>query len=951
MKLLVLIAPILYCQLVSASSIEEICLNEKCEEVRGESINGFLELKTDKERIKFLESFALRSGLSKFKILKSIQENNTVYKLAMTKENKYKIVNLKVKNDFEIEGVRNLLNIEAGDPIDLNYLNQNLLNIREFMRKQGCIGVKTLYYFDGYNNNLRINVNVEYENIIKISDVVFKGNNNLPRSIADQFLAYKGNNFNEDDINIQLERTKQYLFSRGFYQSKVILEFKTGNDLNSKVIVLNVDLGRKLNFSFKGNKSISKYQILRELRNSIHKNDKRVDREILESIIIKIYEERGFYRSEVFITERKGVYKNGPEFLNFYINIKEGNKLKIVELEFKGISEVHRKNLKNLFYQNATPLILSNYLDRTYVDEFKNDIKNYLLEDGYIAPIINVSTTSMRLSKQGLKISYDIRPKWQCIVDDIKLINVNTELSLLILKGMKNSVGKPLNVVNIESDLIYALNIIQREGYFFAKIKNFSQKNIVRYKAGYKKADIVIEFDLKDKIIFNSLIISGNKKTQNSVIERENRFQKGDIVTPEKLNELEERIISLDIFSDVKIIPRKVENTFLSKGISKVDLFIEVKEESFGIGELAPGFRTDLGVKVSFDIAYKNVWGQNHSISLKNQINRRFSLSELDSRRRNLNHHRIEGLMRLRYNWPYLTRFFDGSMNLSFQRRRFSSFDADVWQISPEINKKFTSFFTSSLAYRFERIRQFDATEIKDQETFKIGGIVPSLQLDFRDDPIVPRSGAFFSLSWEFANPFFLSKSDEKSEINFSKIVSRNRFYYPLLDKILVLALSANGGYQINYADRAILDDSGRPETNSDGGLKTVGYIPSIKVFRLDGFDSMRGFSDSEANRLSNGRDINELRIQGPAYFTNLKFEPRYYLNDSVVLGGFLDVGGLYVDSFRPLDFRSSVGVSLKFLTPVGSLDFDYGVKTKREYLSDGTRENFGRFHLFIGFF
>ena len=167
----------------------------------------------------------------------------------------------------------------------------------------------------------------------------------------------------------------------------------------------------------------------------------------------------------------------------------------------------------------------------------------------------------------------------------------------------------------------------------------------------------------------------------------------------------------------------------------------------------------------------------------------------------------------------------------------------------------------------------------------------------------------------------------------------------------MVLALSINGGYQVNYADKVQLNDRGTPEVNEDGSSRTVGYIPSIKVFRLDGFDSLRGFSDAEANRLINGRDINELRIQDSAYFTNVKLEPRYYLNDSVVLGGFLDAGSLYVNSFRPLDFRSSVGASLKFLTPVGTLDFDYGIKTRRKYLGDGNRENFGRFHLFIGFF
>ena len=48
---------------------------------------------------------------------------------------------------------------------------------------------------------------------------------------------------------------------------------------------------------------------------------------------------------------------------------------------------------------------------------------------------------------------------------------------------------------------------------------------------------------------------------------------------------------------------------------------------------------------------------------------------------------------------------------------------------------------------------------------------------------------------------------------------------------------------------------------------------------------------------------------------------------------------------------RFGAGVGVKLLTPVGSLDFDYGVKLKRKVFSSSQKEEFGRFHLSIGFF
>lgn len=65
----------------------------------------------------------------------------------------------------------------------------------------------------------------------------------------------------------------------------------------------------------------------------------------------------------------------------------------------------------------------------------------------------------------------------------------------------------------------------------------------------------------------------------------------------------------------------------------------------------------------------------------------------------------------------------------------------------------------------------------------------------------------------------------------------------------------------------------------------------------------------------------------------------------------FFDAGRVFIDKFQPLDLRTSVGAGFKFLTPVGSLDFDYGVKLNKRTYPDQKRDSTGRFHLSIGFF
>ncbi len=229
-----------------------------------------------------------------------------------------------------------------------------------------------------------------------------------------------------------------------------------------------------------------------------------------------------------------------------------------------------------------------------------------------------------------------------------------------------------------------------------------------------------------------------------------------------------------------------------------------------------------------------------------------------------------------------------------------------------------------------------------------IGALTPILTADFRNNRINPTKGAFFNVSCEFANKYFLSQENDDLKVNFYKLISRNRFYIPYSKG--TVAISLVGGIQENLSKDPLMEN-GQQAVGTDGTKLTEGYIPSIKVFRLSGTDIVRGFSDQEINRLSNGKDIGIDRIQDKAYMANFKLEPRYFINNTMIGGVFFDAGRVYAGNVDFGDLRQSVGVTFKFLTPVGTLDFDYGIKLLRKELDNGRLESPGRFHVSIGFF
>ena len=72
----------------------------------------------------------------------------------------------------------------------------------------------------------------------------------------------------------------------------------------------------------------------------------------------------------------------------------------------------------------------------------------------------------------------------------------------------------------------------------------------------------------------------------------------------------------------------------------------------------------------------------------------------------------------------------------------------------------------------------------------------------------------------------------------------RNKFYFPMFDG--VLAISTSFGVQKNLATDLITDVTGNTTTR--------GFIPSIKVFRLNGVDLVRGVDDDEINVVETGK-------------------------------------------------------------------------------------------------
>lgn len=754
-------------------------------------------------------------------------------------------------------------------------------------------------------------------------------------------------------FKIQLELVAKELFSQGYFRAEV--KPKVTSNEKETVVEIEINLNERVDFHFAG-ASLFTYQELRgKVLEKIKNEFGKIESKNLENFLAEQYEEAGFYNTRVRIREAGGWDLQKNRIKSYFFTIEEGKKIKIREINYRGLSAISREEVQKIYDKYASPLADGLFYDKTFFDKFSDILKKEYLSRGFVFAEVSKHRIINHDDDKTISVEFGIVEKQQVILRKISFTGVPEDLIFGIKERLKNKEGRPVNIVEMENDLREMVIYFQGEGYYFATISNLNSNTLIVYDRNYGAVELNPEITLDRKICFNEPIINGNTETESRVIYREIGLQKGELITPAKLESLRQKLSGLNLFSSLRITPYILyEET--NPNCPKTNLIIQVKEKEFGLVEIAPGFRTDLGAKLSTGITYNNINGMNRSISLRLLGNKRFNLDGFDERRKRENKDLVEYAARLSMTEPYLFNTYlknpvEFEFSSSFQRTRYYGFDANVFRVSPQISKNSVDWkwLSTSVRYQFERIVQFDATEVKDNDNFSIGGITPSLTFDFRDDPVKPKKGTFFTLSSEWANSRFGSMKDENLEVNFVKVISRNRFYYSMGN--FTLALSLAGGYQKNFADELLKDSQGNIILNNNGIPKTRGFIPSIKVFRLDSYDEIRGYDDGEANRIFNGTPIGEIVVQNEAYFTTLKFEPRYNLSDTLQLSLFFDAGRVFVNNFDPIKLRTSVGIGFKYLTPVGSLDFDYGFKLQRKTYPDKVKDSGSRFHLSIGFF
>jgi len=828
-----------------------------------------------------------------------------------------------------------LISMREGDFFESQKLKENVDGLKDRLSAMGFPNNSHSFEVIEKKNKVSINIVVTvgapriFKNIKSDSKSIY-----VKKYLVNKFLNLYNKPFDLNRFKIYLDDAQKELFSYGYYL--IGLDFNPiikGNRVILDIKVLNDQL---FAFDFK-NLQQEHRDIVHNLVIDLFRKYKRpVSEATLRATLKEHYQHKALLNAKIRIETSEFVNKD-KEIVHLYrIFFDENLKTRLVNVSFIGNSYYSRKRLEKMFDKEAFELASLKYYDDEYFEYFQEYLKDQYMKKGFVQVRIPDPVKVLDPEKKVSSVEYSIHEGTRAYTRKIDFEGVPEEIEDKILYGLTNKVGKPFNPIAMVEDIKTVANYLQEHGYYYAEVVNANDSEFVSYSKSGSDVDIKFKVETGPLVRLNRILYLGNDKTKESVLSRKIFIKHNELITPSRTRDIEAALSATGLFNTVNVSPLRH-----SSKNARTDLLVKVTEREYGLYEIAPGYRTDLGIKLTGTYQYQNIAGRNQSIQLVTQINQRLSLSTLDPDRRD----KVSSLLEHNETVTYTKgdiwdTYVNASASTGYQRRRFYAFDADIFRINGTLTRDLTKRTSASVTYQFEDINQFNATRKADEGKFKIGAFTPNLTYDLRNSQINPLKGAFFNMSCEFANPYFLSQKEDDLTINYYKLISRNRFYIPF--KNGTVAISMVGGIQENLAKKIV--DVG-------GVSQTQGYIPPIKVFRLTGMDIIRGYTDQEMNRLQDGRDISEARVDNKAYMANFKLEPRYFINDSLMTGVFYDAGRVFVDRVDLGELRDSVGVTFKVLTPVGTLDFDYGIKLLRKRDADGNLESPGRFHVSIGFF
>jgi outer membrane protein assembly complex protein YaeT len=444
---------------------------------------------------------------------------------------------------------------------------------------------------------------------------------------------------------------------------------------------------------------------------------------------------------------------------------------------------------------------------------------------------------------------------------------------------------------------------------------------------GYPEGRVVAEVDTSEpghaRVVFfvepghyveiGDVVIAGLRQTRRSVVQR--MLSAAGVVSGapyarDRVLEAQRRLYELGLFRTVELLPMPGQERRDVRGL--VVHLDEGAQRSYLVGV---GWNETDRWRLTLGWSHLNMFGGAHALSLEGRLSINEERFQIGLREPRIPYVDVPGYL-------VVYRTFERFENRGYEQRR-----RGLWiDVGDRRRVPFRTWFR----YEYQLVEPssigdapVDPNLPREDEQARIASITPTLEWDFRDDPLLPSHGSFSQLSVEWAFPVFAA------DANYLKLFGRSTLYGRL----------SHGTWAAGIRVGAI-----RP-FGVDDELPLNLQVPLASRFFAGGSSTHRGFERDTLGIPGETLDAFGEPIGGNALLLlNLEYErPVAGMFSGVT---FIDIGNVWAEPglVRVGDLRYAAGLGVRVVTPAGPLRAEYGWKLDPE-----PGESSGEFFLSFG--
>ncbi|MDD2556841.1 MAG: outer membrane protein assembly factor BamA [Desulfuromonas sp.] len=616
------------------------------------------------------------------------------------------------------------------------------------------------------------------------------------------------------------------------------------------------------------------------------------DLQASEDALRRLYKEEGFYAVEV----SNRVEVSDKNEATVFFDITEGKKVTIDHIEFEGNSAYSDRQLRK-FIQTKQWWIFSWLTSggKYNEDMLQNDLM--IIRDQYF----NVGRVRVDVKQPHIVLSED-RTKMDIFIEidegpeyHVGQVDIKGDLLLEkdeMLQELDFVLGEVFSREKMRKNMDKLDSYYSNRGYAYVNVSPFTLIDD-------EKKEVSLTFDIEQGIQVNigRINISGNTKTRDKVVRRELTLVEGEIYSSGRLENSRKRINNLGFFSEVNVdsIPRHDDP-------ATMDVDVDVKEQPTGSFSVGFGFSSTDGFIGQGSVSQDNFLGKALQLNLAASIGGDYT------------NYRI-GLLN-----PY---FMDKNLALGFDAYRTDR-EWDEYSIESTGGKvklglplsyETRLFFVYKLELQdIYDISPYSSWYIREQEgKSTISSLYSSISkntTDFRPDP-----------SRGYMTEFSVEVAGLGGTEKFVKTIADYRHFFPIKWGI-VFTPHARIGYVSGYNGKNVPLN----ERFFLGGINTIRGFETREVGPREPRNYFAGYDENNdpIYKLSD----NDYDYIGGEKMAYANLEVLFPLIKDAQLKGlvFFDIGNAWgEDEDYFSDLRYSVGVGIRWQSPLGPLRLEWG--------------------------